>query len=57
MPRKIADFAAASQQPLPSTVGGYVRSCLESLALAYREKLETLESILDRRFDTIHDVG
>lgn len=57
MPRKIADFAAASQQAVPAAVGEYVRSCLESLALAYREKLETLESILDRRFDTIHVVG
>jgi rhamnulokinase len=34
-----------------------VRSCLESLALAYREKLETLEAILGRRFDVIHVVG
>ena len=27
------------------------------MALAYRDKLSTLESILDRRFDVIHVVG
>jgi len=57
MPRKIAEFATSTQQPMPAAVGAFVRSCLESLALAYRDKLETLESILDRRFDTIHVVG
>jgi len=57
MLRKIADFARATDQPSPESPGAFVRSCLESLALAYREKLEMLESILDRRFDVIHIVG
>ena len=34
-----------------------MRACLESLALAYRDKLATLESILGRRFDVLHVVG
>jgi rhamnulokinase len=57
MPRKIAEVARESGQPVPQSPGQFVRSCLESLALAYREKLETLESILGRRFDVIHIVG
>jgi rhamnulokinase len=57
MPRKIEEFATSTGQPKPSTIGEFVRSCLESLALAYREKLETLESILDRRFNVVHVVG
>ncbi len=57
MPRKIADNAQSTGQPLPSTAGQFVRTCLESLALAYREKLATLESILERRFDVIYVVG
>jgi rhamnulokinase len=57
MPRKIEEFATLTGQPKPATVGAFVRTCLESLAMAYREKLETLESILDRRFDVIHVVG
>ncbi len=57
MPQKIAEFARSSGQPSPTGAGQFVRSCLESLALAYRDKLETLEAILDRRFDVIHVVG
>jgi rhamnulokinase len=57
MPRKIAEFARASGQSAPRSPGQFVRACLESLALAYREKLETLEAILGRRFDVIHIVG
>jgi rhamnulokinase len=57
MLKKVADFAKASGQPAPESPGQFVRSCLESLALAYREKLDTLESILGRRFDVLHIVG
>lgn len=57
MPRKLADFARATGQHVPQSPGQFVRSCLESLALAYREKLETLEAILGRRFEVIHIVG
>jgi len=57
MLNKIAEFARATGQPVPESPGQYVRCCLESLALAYREKLETLESILGRRFEVVHVVG
>jgi rhamnulokinase len=57
MPRKIEEFASATGQQKPASPGEFVRCCLESLALAYREKLETLETILDRRFDVFHIVG
>lgn len=57
MPQKMADFARSTNQPVPSSPGEFIRSALESLALAYREKLATLESILNQRFDTIHIVG
>jgi rhamnulokinase len=57
MLRKITDFARATNQPAPETPGQYVRCSLESLALTYRDKLDTLESILGRRFDVVHVVG
>ncbi|HEX2474695.1 MAG TPA: rhamnulokinase family protein [Lacipirellulaceae bacterium] len=57
MPHKITEYARASGQPAPESPGQFVRSCLESLALAYREKLEMLERILGSRFDVIHVVG
>ena len=57
MLQKIAEFARSSGQPAPESPGQFVRCCLESLALAYREKLDTLESILGRQFDVMHVVG
>jgi rhamnulokinase len=57
MPRKIVDFAHATNQPAPESPGQFVRCALESVALAYRDKLATLESILGRRFDVLHIVG
>jgi rhamnulokinase len=57
MLRKIADFANETGQPSPESPGQFIRCALESLALAYREKLATLESIVGGRFDTLHIVG
>jgi rhamnulokinase len=57
MLQKICDFARATNQPSPGTAGQFVRCALESLALAYRDKLGVLETVLGRRFDTIHIVG
>ena len=54
---KLAASAADSGQAVPESPGQFIRSCLESLALAYRDKLSTLETILGRRFDVIHVVG
>jgi rhamnulokinase len=50
-------FARETSQPVPDSPGQFVRAALESLALAYRDKLVAMESILQRRFDTIHIVG
>src|SRR5205814_6628082 len=53
----IAEFARATGQPAPESPGQFIRCCLESLAVTYREKLATLESILGRRFQVLHIVG
>jgi rhamnulokinase len=57
MLEKMRDFARATSQPVPDSPGEFVRAALESLSLAYREKLLAMESILQRRFDAIHIVG
>ena len=57
MPIKIADFAKATHQPVPTEPGQVVRTCLESLALTYRHTLSKLEEVLARRFDVLHIVG
>jgi len=54
---KLADFARSTKQPVPENAGQFIRACLESLALAYRDKLNALEAILDRTFEVVHIVG
>ncbi len=57
MPARIRSFCADHGQPVPSDTGTLIRIVLESLALRYREVLESLEKILDRRMQCIHIVG
>src|SRR5262245_47781823 len=47
MPQKISEFARATGQPVPEAPGQFIRCCLESIALMYRDRLSTLESILN----------
>jgi len=57
MPRKIAEHCRAHGQQPPATPGEYARTILESLALRYRQVLESLETLLGRRMEVIHIVG
>ncbi len=57
MPGRIRQFCRQTGQPEPETEGTLVRVVLESLALRYREVLQSLEQILGRRMRCIHVVG
>ena len=57
MPAKISAHCRATGQPAPESVAATARTIFESLALRYRDVLESLESLLGRRFGTIHIVG
>lgn len=57
MPEKIADYARATQQPIPETDGAIVRACLDSLALEYARTLAGLERVAGRTLKTVHIVG
>ena len=57
MLEKINQYAIATGQPECETPGQYIRCCLESLAMAYHQNVESLESVLDHQFDCIHVVG
>jgi rhamnulokinase len=57
MGRRIADYAKATGQPVPQSDGAMVRACLESLALAYRESLESIEKVTGDKIKTLHIVG
>ena len=54
---RIRDYAAASGQPVPESVGQLVRACLESLALEYRHTLEQMQEVLGQQFEVLHLVG
>lgn len=57
MPRKIDQYCEKTGQEKPATRGAYIRACVDSLALKYRQTLEGLEAILGKSIDTIHIVG
>lgn len=57
MPKRIEEYLAATNQPLPKTKGQQALCILESLALTYRFYIENLEKLLGHRIDTIHLIG
>lgn len=57
MPDRIAAFCRRTGQAPPPDEGGFVRCCLESLALKYRWAIERLERILGAPIRAIHVVG
>jgi rhamnulokinase len=57
MPAKIADYCRRTGQSPPEEPGQMARVILESLALRYRQVLESLESVLGRQLNTINIVG
>jgi rhamnulokinase len=57
MPERIAEYCRSTGQAVPGQPGEMVRCILESLALRYRQVLESIESVLGHRIETIHIVG
>lgn len=57
MPGKIAAFCRAHGEPAPESPAEMCRAIMESLALRYRQVLESLESLLGRKLGVIHIVG
>jgi rhamnulokinase len=57
MPERIAEYCRARGREAPEQPGGMVRLILESLAATYRQVLDSLETLLDRRINRIHIAG
>jgi rhamnulokinase len=57
MPAEIASFCRETGQPVPETIGQFVRCCLESLALKYRLVLGWLEEVTNTRIEVVHIIG
>ena len=57
MPARIAAACAHSGQPIPRSTAEFTRVILDSLALAYRRAVATIEEIAGFRADVVHMVG
>jgi rhamnulokinase len=56
-PLRIQQHCRATGQDVPDSVGSTCRLILHSLAVRYRETLETLEALTGRTIKVIHIVG
>ncbi len=57
MPEAIARFCRKTDQPAPSTPGGYARAVFDSLALKYRLVIRDLQSVIERPIARIRVIG
>jgi rhamnulokinase len=57
MPSAMQEFCRETGQPIPKTIGHFVRCAYESLALAYRETLAELEELTGEHIEILHIVG
>ncbi|EMI43119.1 rhamnulokinase [Rhodopirellula sp. SWK7] len=57
MPEAIASYCRDTGQPEPLSPSEFTRCILESLALLYRETLDTIERLTGRTIKTLHIVG
>lgn len=56
-PFLVQEQCAKSGQPVPETKGAILRTVLESLALKYRETLDTLRGLSGQSIEVVHIVG
>ncbi|MDO9464189.1 MAG: rhamnulokinase family protein [bacterium] len=57
MPEKIQNYCRKTNQKVPSDRGSILRCVMESLAFKYRQVLEKLEEMRQRKIDVLHIVG
>ncbi|PUU91696.1 FGGY-family carbohydrate kinase, partial [Halanaerobium sp.] len=57
MPEAIKNYCRETGQEMPEEPGEMARGIYESLAVNYKEVIEKLESLTDRKIETLHMVG
>ena len=57
LPRRIAEYCAETNQPVPETKGEIVRCILESLAMKYRCTVDAIDEMCGERIPAINIVG
>jgi rhamnulokinase len=56
-PKRIKDYCRKTGQEVPADVASTTRVILHSLAVRYKQVLETLESLTGRKLEVIHIIG
>jgi rhamnulokinase len=56
-PARICEFCRQTEQEIPTDPGAMTLVILQSLAIRYRDVLDTLEQLTNRTIDVIHIVG
>jgi rhamnulokinase len=57
MPKAIRELCIATGQTPPEGVGATIRCCLDSLGLKYRQVLDQMETLSDKKIYVLHIVG
>ena len=57
MPERIREYCRKTNQPVPEGKGEIVRCIAQSLAMKYRDTVESLEELLGKPLSVIHMVG
>ena len=57
MPNKIIEFCQRTGQTVPESKGRILRIATESLALKYRQVVDSLKTVTGRKFETLHAGG
>lgn len=57
MPEAIKNYCRETGQEIPEEPGEMARGIYESLAINYRDVIEKLENLTDRKIETLHMVG
>lgn len=57
MPSRVVEFCRRTNQYVPKNMGEILRCIYESLAFKYRQSLEGLQKITDKKYDKLHMVG
>jgi len=57
MPEEIKNYCRDTGQPVPEEPGEMARGIYESLAVNYKEVIEKLERLTDKKVETLHMVG
>lgn len=57
MTTAIADYCRATEQPVPESIGEYVRSIFESLALRYRQVVEMMRELSPTPINRLYVIG